>query len=120
MPLDIALPTFAWGVAFRKGVFHGIFNHWTEGFCAKQSFLQESAPQNWVCIKDTTYKGHFWRMVDRLRTEACSPEAIHELQAMTTDLRPTDAFSVALFSWDTAAYRSYQPQKLNAIFEDYE
>jgi hypothetical protein len=120
LPLDVALPAFAWSVAFRGDAFQGLYNNWTEDFCAKQSFLKKTTENNFICIKDTAYNTHYWRNGDALRLEGGSTAAVRQLYTLTKRLHAPDTVRVALFSWDTTLYKLYKKENLNAIFEDYE
>lgn len=120
LPLDVALPVFAWAAAFRGDAFQGLYNNWTEDFCAKQTFLKKTNTNNFICTKDTAYNTHYWRKGDALRLEGGSAEAIRQLYALTKGLHAPDTVRVALFSWDTALYKLYKKENLNAIFSDYE
>jgi hypothetical protein len=120
LPLDIALPCFAWSVAFKGEKFEGLYNNWTEDFCAKQSFLQKTKQDRFTCVQDTTYNMHYFRRGDMLRCESGKMADMHKLYTLTRHLQAADTVNIALFSWDTALYQYYTKENLNSIFEDYE
>jgi hypothetical protein len=120
LPLDVALPAFAWGVVLQGDKMVGLQNNWTEKFCAKQPFLHKNRYGKYICTRDTVIGTRYWRRGDAVRTEASSPEAVRELAALTLHLRKADTTAIALFSWDETLYNDYGQDALNAMWAAFE
>ena len=100
LPLDLAFPAFAWGALFRGAHFEGLLNNWNEATCSKQSFLQHTTANNWVCTQDTVVGARYWRRGDRLRLEGGDAKSASQLYDLCKNITAKDTVHIAYFHWN--------------------
>ena len=117
LPLDMALPAFAWGVVLQGAKVVGLQNNWTAKYCEKCSFLQKNKTGKYICTRDTVIGERYWRRGDAVRLEEATLADIQTLATLTTALRKADTTAVALFGWHEAMYAHYGKNDLISRWE---
>lgn len=81
LPLDIALPVFAWGQQVRDGQVIGLLNKINEGhFIGDSNFI--SLHKNRLQVKHSCFKaGYYFKEKDEIKIEAVSAENLLQMSA---------------------------------------
>lgn len=110
IPLDAALPVFAWGTAFRDNLFLGI----VPPPAASPGFLQSVGDNRFLVLKDTTLLETFVRPGDDIRYDGASEAALltaAELLRGRNEIR-----DILLFDWQADVLGKWPVEDLWEIF----
>ncbi len=100
--LDVALPVFAWGAAFREGRFLGI----TPRPTVVPGYLEQAGQQHYLVTSDTTLGNTFVRPGDIIRSDGPLNTAQLAKAAGLLTSKPAIR-DLLLFDWNSDAFREY-------------
>jgi hypothetical protein len=112
LPLDLALPLFAWGLVYREGqlwkIIPGDFRPTTP-----EAFTP--TPDGYEVIQGTFQNGHYLRPADRVRIERMTPDLLRAAMALTSQIDLADDATLAFYHLDSAARRDFPAEVLRAV-----
>lgn len=116
LPLDIALPAFSWGVAFRNDQFLGLIRDLDAGIAESSGFFAKFASNSYQCNRDTVWRRTYFREGDMLRIESSASEALLEAATLTAPLRDQSDGTVSFFQWNSPNFSSLADENLETVF----
>lgn len=116
LPLDIALPAFSWGVAFRNDQFLGLVRDLNVDIAESSVIFSKFATNSYQCNRDTVWRRTFFREGDILRIESSEPEALLEAAHLTASLRDPSDGTVSFFQWHSPNFSSLADENLETVF----
>lgn len=119
LPLDIALPAFSWGVAFRNDQFLGLIRDLNIGMTESSGFFTKFASNTYQSTQDTVWRGTYFREGDVVRLEMTDPEALLEAAQLTAPLRDKADGTVSFFQWHSPNFSSLADENLEPVFDIY-
>jgi hypothetical protein len=146
LPLDIALPAFAWTLVYRDGEFWKILpeippselsdtlyftpvngqppsaghpKEVTPGSNVKPPPLMGGSGGA-VVSRGTFRQGHYLRPGDLLRTERIDPALLEEAARLAAPVRRAGDAAVAFYHLDTATVQRYPARQLQAVWDIFE
>jgi hypothetical protein len=114
MPLDVALPIFAWGVLFREGRMIRLLNNLQTAQLSDTIRFQLLSPQRFEVRQSTFLDGHYLYAGDRLRLESVRAEQlIHSAHLLRSQLKNQN-LTVSFYHLDTATIKYFPHEALDA------
>lgn len=100
IPVDIALPFFRWGIAYRDDKFMVLLNDFGENEADRMGFLRKN---DWYydVVADTVYQGNFLRKGDKIKVENTDWEKLQKLADLGKQIINSDTTYISIFDWDT-------------------
>lgn len=116
LPLDIALPAFAWGVLFRDGRMIRLLYPIDTAALADTTRFANLGQQRWQLTKSTYLDGHYLYRGDQIRVEAVTPQALTlAAQRLRRALRPQTR-TLALYHLDSLLVQRYSYAQLDTTY----
>jgi hypothetical protein len=116
LPLDVALPLWAWTVHLRDGVVRGLMQT-VDATDMTQDFLVPAGPDRWTATRTAFFRGELLAEGDVLEVETITPEAARAAaRQVAPHLRP-ERRSVALFDLAERNLTRHDPSSLAALFD---
>lgn len=117
LPLDVALPAFAWGVHVRDTKVVELLNQMTPAdFKNNVNFSQVDSRQ-FVVNTSFFYKGFYFMKDDRIKIEEVDPALCLEAAKQISGSLKNGPGSVAIFQLDTLMIKKYENKKLEKVFD---
>ena len=119
LPLDWALPVFAWGVQFRQGRFVAIMNG-LRSDSVTQSGMTDALPDGrFRCRKAGYLNGFSVQAGDIIRTEACNVSDLKKIVRTLNAERDKSAEYVYFFDWQKQHLPFFSPYDIQQIVQTY-
>jgi hypothetical protein len=115
LPLDLALPIFAWGVLFRDGEMIRLINGLRAEDLKDTTRFTSLASNRFQVVKSTYLKGYYLYQGDRLRLESINSNELQENVALLRPRWPTNNFHLTFYHLDTATIKYYPHLQLDSI-----
>ena len=117
LPLDVALPLFRWGIAYRGGKFNVLLN----GLGFKEAdalrFLKKDG-RFYTVTSDTVFKTNYLRFGDKIKIEEVNDEALIACAHIAAPfVHKTDTLHIAFFHYDNALISSFKPETYEQVFK---
>lgn len=119
LPLDAALPAFAWGALFRDGRLTKLIYPIDADELDDPTRFSKLAPQRWEVVKSTYLEGHYLYRGDRLRVEEVNARDLATAAAMLGRALPAEARCLALYHLDTLLSKRYTHAQLDSAFSNF-
>ena len=108
MQLDVALPIFRWGIAYRSGKLFSIFNDFNTVQADTTRFLSKKDGAYEVNM-DTVYNKKFLRVGDKIKIEEINDDLLRGCAELAAPhVRHTDTLHIAYFHYDHALISSFK------------
>jgi len=120
LPLDVALPTFSWGVSFRDGQFLGLMRDLNTEVVKASGFFANFTSNSYRSTKDTVWRGVYVRTGDILRIEEVTPEALDTAVHHTAPLLDRSGATLSFFQWHAPNFISLANEDLRSILSHYD
>jgi len=120
LPMDLALPLFAWGVIFRDGRMIRLMNNLRETDLGDSSRFTKLETGRFEVVKSTYLNGYYLYRGDRIRTETVDADLLRETVRILAPYFRHRAFTTAFYHLDstTIKYLPYeQLEEIVAILE---
>lgn len=118
LPLDVALPIFAWVVHVRDGAVEGLLQATDPASLAAHDALSPAGPERWVATRDTFVDGVFVRAGDELQGETVDSARALEAALLVAPRLPANApRTIALFDLNERNLLRHDPGGLEKIFD---
>ncbi len=116
LPLDVALPLWAWTVHLRDGVVRGLLQS-VDASDMAQDFLAPAGADRWVATRTAFFRGELLAEGDLLEVETITPEAARAAaRQVAPHLRP-EKRTVALFDLAERNLTRHDASTLAALFD---
>ncbi len=117
LPLDLALPSFGWGVVFREGrlvkLIHGLRSKELEN----QDAITKTGPGRFELQESMYFKGQYLYRGDRIRCEAPSLEMLEETAGLFRPHFSGREMHLAFYHLDTATLKHYPHEALQRVID---
>lgn len=116
LPVDLALPFFQWGIAYRDDKFLVLINDLGEREADQMGFLRKN---NWYydVVADTVYQGNFLRKGDKIKIENTSWEKLEELADLGKRIINSDTTYISVFDWDTSRIHQAGYENIKHLYD---
>ena len=115
LPLDLALPIFAWGVLFREGRMIRLINDLREEALQDTSRFAPLGAHRFQVVRSTYLNGYYLYEGDRLRLESVQIDELRENAGLLSPRWPTDRFRLIFYHLDASTIRHYPAEELESI-----
>ena len=116
LPLDLALPVFAWTLIYREGEFWKIVNGIPADLQDTARFETTAGDASRLQVRKGTFlAGHYLRPGDRLRIESIRPEILLEAAQMAARTDLAHDMTLAYFHLDSTIIRQYPPKLIHSV-----
>lgn len=115
LPLDLALPIFAWGVLFRDGRMIRLINGLREENLQDTTRFAPLGDHRFQVIRSTYLQGYYLYEGDRLRLESIRTDELRENAALLSPRWSTDRFRLIFYHIDTSTIQHYPAGQLENI-----
>ncbi len=120
MPLDVALPIFAWGVLIRRGKPIKLLNNLRQASVQNIPWMTATA-SNVVRVDSNHYfHGHYLYPGDQIRMEEVTPSAIMEAANLLSEKMNAETRSVILYHLDSLTLSHYRKATLDSVYSTFE
>ncbi len=119
IPLDLALPVFAWGVLFRDGRMIRLINNLRPEHLTDSSRFHKIASNRFEVIKSTYLDGYYLYRGDQLRTEAIDVQLLFQATDLLSDRLKNRNLTVAFYHLDTTMIKYFPHEILEKVCKEF-
>ena len=119
IPLDLALPIFAWGVLFRDGRMIRLINDLRPEQLTDTTRFQKLADNRFEVTKSTYLDGYYLYKDDHIRTEAIDPALLLQATDILKNKLKNDNLTVAFYHLDTTTIKYFPYEVLESVCEKF-
>ncbi|MBK7871568.1 MAG: hypothetical protein IPJ74_13290 [Saprospiraceae bacterium] len=119
MPLDIALPIFAWGVLFRDGRMIRLINNLRAAQLTDTTRFQKMTNNRFEVTKSTYLEGYYLYQGDQIRTETIDTTLLHKAADLIKSKLKNHNLTVAFYHLDTATIKYFPYDVLESVCEKF-
>ena len=112
LPLDIAYPTFGWGIWFRKGKFRYILHKTDFG---DEEFYKPLGDNRFRVVKEHYVENHKLMAGDEIRLEKSDIEELKKVK-QAIDRAIPEQRSVILYHLDETNLKNYTPDEIHSLY----
>jgi hypothetical protein len=116
LPLDVALPAFAWGVHVRDIKVVELLNQMTSADFQNNGNFSRMDKCQFLVNSSFFYKGFYFMKNDRVKIEEVSADLCLEAANQVSQKLTDCPGSVAIFQLDTLMMKKYEKEKLEKVF----
>jgi hypothetical protein len=119
LPMDVALPLFAWAVHFKNNEFSALLSLPDPEILTNKLYFAQENEKNWfTCQRDTLLRDTYIRTGERLRYERASTEDIVKIKYLALQLSPQDTVYMTLFHFDQSTLSNYAPKNIQYLLQN--
>jgi len=111
-PMDMAFPTFSWGILFRDGKYLGILHR---SDYSDESLYTDNGDGSFLVAKDHVEEGHQLRKGDRIRPESSEYETVRSVARLARGCFGSDS-GVVLYHLDSSILSNYTDDEIESIY----
>jgi hypothetical protein len=115
LPLDIALPIFAWGVLIRQAKPIQLLNNLRLESTTGLPWLTQLGDHRFRVDTSHYLGGHYLYAGDELRLEEVTPSALHAAANLLAQELPIASRTIAFYHLDSLTLRHYRVQTLDSV-----
>ena len=120
LPVDVALPIFAWAVLIRQGKPFKLLNNLRLEDVAHFPWLHSLAP-NLMEVDSSHYlESHYLYPTDRIRFEAVSNEALQAAASLLQSKLAKGTRSISFYHLDSTSLQHFSTEELNAVYHQFD
>ncbi len=119
LPLDVALPIFAWGVLFRDGRMIRLINNLRPEQLTDTTRFQKLADNRFEVTKSTYLDGYYLYKDDRIRTEAIDTALLLQATSILKNKFKYNNLTVAFYHLDTTTIKYIPYEVLESVCEKF-
>jgi len=119
LPLDVALPIFAWGVLFRDGRMIRLINNLRTEALSDTARFRKIAENRFEVVKSTYLDGYYLYENDRIRLEAIDKKLLFQATDLLTNRLNNRNLTVAFYHLDTATIKYFPYEVLEDVCEKF-
>lgn len=116
LPLDVALPLWAWTVHLRDGVVRGLLQS-VDASDMAQDFLAPAGADRWVATRTAFFRGELLAEGDILEVETITPDAARAAARQVAPHLRSEGRTVALFDLAERNLTRHDTSSLAALFD---
>ena len=115
LPLDYALPAFAWGMVYRMGKLVEILSETAaDSVCASIHFKQADA-ELFECVNPGFYHGFYFLSGDRIKYESVDAARCKQAAELLLPYIKNDTFTVAFYQLGSPTFMRYDQHEFEKI-----
>lgn len=115
LPLDFALPAFAWGIVYRMGKLVEILPETAADSVRELSFFKKADTDLFECTQSGYYHGFYFLKGDRMKYEAVDAARCKQATELLLPYLKNDTFTIAFYQLGSPTYMRYDKQDLEKI-----
>lgn len=115
LPLDYALPAFAWGMVYRMGKLIEILPETLADSVCSSIHFKKAETNLFECITPGYYHGFYFLSGDRIKYEAVDAERCKQAASLLLPYIKNNTFTVAFFQLGSPTYMRYGQNDLEKI-----
>ena len=120
MPLDVALPIFAWGVLIRRGKPIKLLNNLRQSSVQNIPWMTATS-SNLIRVDSNHYfHGHYLYPGDQIRMEEVTSPALMQAANLLSEKMKAEARSVILYHLDSLTLSHYRKATLDSVYSTFE
>jgi hypothetical protein len=117
LALDLALPIYSWGVAFRGDKFLKLINQLELADLEAHESMVKIAPNRFKLLKSTYIKGYYLYEGDQIRLENCTIEDLQNaVQLLSLDIKPK---YLSFYHLDSAVIKHFSYDQLENLCSEF-
>lgn len=120
IPLDVALPVFAWGVLFRNGRMIRLINNLRTKDLSDTTRFLKIADNRFEVVKSTYLDGYYLYENDQLRLEAVDRSRLLKAAELLASRLKNRNLTVAFYHLDTTTIKYFPYEVLEEVCEKFE
>lgn len=117
MPLDVALPIFAWGIVFRQGKPAFLLNGLRADEAMRETDLEKIDHNHFKVLKSHYFRGEYLYKDDLIRTEAVTDSLLLGAAQTLAETLKEDSLHVALYHLDSLTISHYDLETFSAVWD---
>lgn len=117
LPLDVALPIFAWGVLFRDGRMIRLINNLRPEQLTDTTRFQKLSDNRFEVTKSTYLDGYYLYKDDHIRTEAIDTALLLQATDILKNKLKNDNLTVAFYHLDATTIKYFPYEVLESVCE---
>lgn len=115
LPLDLALPTFCWGILFRNGEMIKLINQLGVSELTDQNFYLRKDKNRYTVQQSTYLHGHYLYPGDQIRLESVSPRTLKMVSKQLKYALPSSNQTLIFYHLDSLTVANYSVTELKEI-----
>jgi hypothetical protein len=115
LPLDYALPTFAWGMVYRLGNLVTILPERAADSVIALSHFKKLDQELFECLQSGFHNGFYFLKGDRLKVETIDPLRCKQAAELLLPYIKSDTFTIVFYQLGSPTYMRYDEEELEAI-----
>lgn len=115
IPLDYALPAFAWGLVYRMGKLVEILPETDADSVRASSYFRRVDTDLFACNQSGFYHGFYFLKGDRMKFEAVDAARCKQAAELLLPYLKNDTFTIAFYQLGSPTYMRYDQQNLEKI-----
>ena len=119
LPLDLALPLFEWGVAFRGEQFIKLINNLRAEDLERNPSVVKIAPKRYILNKSAYINGYYLYKGDRLRLENCEMQQLKKAATVLAKKRSFAQQRVTFYHLDSILIKQFPYVELEKIRSEF-
>jgi hypothetical protein len=120
LPLDIALPIFAWGIRFHFNRFASIIPEVTAGELAQRGEFRQVAQNRFIVRQRTDLRGEQLERGDLIRTEESKPEEVLRVAELISGALGRGPGTVILYRYDPQIFERHETARLLPLYHAFD
>lgn len=116
LPLDVALPAFAWGVVFRNEVMNRLIYPINTQSLGDTSRFNKIGEQRWEVAKSTYLDGHYLYRGDLIRVEMVQAREMAAAARQLSEAMRKESRTVAIYHLDSLLVQRYPYAQLDTAY----
>ena len=120
LPLDVALPIFAWGVRFHFDRFASILPEVTAAELARRAEFRQVAPNRFVVLRKTDLRDQQLEPGDVIRTEEARPEEVLPIADLIADELRSEPRTIVLYRYDPQIFARHETNRLLPLYRAFD
>jgi len=119
LPLDVALPSFSWGIHTRQHKVIELLNNMTSTDFKNNTNFRQYGNLQFTANSSFFFRGSYFMKADKVKVEEVLPETCLQAAGQVSAKFRNKPCSVAIFQLDSLFINKYEEKKLEEIFDSF-
>jgi hypothetical protein len=119
LPLDLALPAYAWGIVYRGKKFFTIEHGLTVDRVKGSNYFQPTEKNIYAVKKDTLLDNLYLRPGDEIKFEGIDHERLMQVVELSRKAMNNDSFTVSFFELSSPTLLKYDYETIEQVYNSY-
>lgn len=120
LPIDVALPIFAWGVRFHFNRFASIIPEVTAAEFMRRGEFRQVATNRFVVLQRTDLRGEQLEPGDLIRTEESDPEKVLRVAELIAGALGRNPGTIVLYRYDPQIFERHETARLLPLYHAFD